>query len=309
MGEMVKPKVFLVGYTTMDKDGMNAYLEAAGNTAFLEAVNTARRDGLSDGEILCSFYAKLCYKSLTTGHNLNISRVRDIADNLDNCNLVGHQSVFEHCSLNFVITDCSRVFTHELVRHRVGTAISQTSGRYCRLNEVSLVFDPALESVASLCDGFIKDIEEKIYRLECYLGLRDPPVDNLGTRWIIGGGPWPPNDKLDFATKKKLTSAVRRIAPNGQANEVGWSVNLRSLRHIVQLRTSRHAEWEIRYVFAQIYQLVKDRWPTLFAGATVEDVDGLPEISGLRMQPYEPKKLSDYTESEINEELKRRHHV
>ncbi len=94
-------------------------------------------------------------------------------------------------------------------------------------------------------------------------------------------------DMKDFARKKKITSALRRIAPNGQSNEIGFTVNLRSLRHTLMLRTSRHAEWEIRLVFNQLYQLLKDKYPMIFYGAKEEMVEGLLEISGMKMQPYE----------------------
>lgn len=56
-------------------------------------------------------------------------------------------SVFEHCYLNFTVANCSRVFTHELVRHRVGTSFSQTSGRYVRSEALNLVIDPILDPI------------------------------------------------------------------------------------------------------------------------------------------------------------------
>lgn len=91
----------------------------------------------------------------------------------------------------------------------------------------------------------------------------------------------------DFGRKKKITSALRRLLPNGQSNEIGFSANLRTLRHTVQVRTSRHAEWEIRFVFGKVYELLKGRYPMLFHGAWEEVVDDLVEVSGMKMQPYE----------------------
>lgn len=83
----------------------------------------------------------------------------------------------------------------------------------------------------------------------------------------------------DFGTKKKITSAMRRILPNGQSNEIGFSLNLRSLRHLIQLRTSRHAEWEIRLIFNQVYELVKLKYPAILADAKLEFVDNANEIT------------------------------
>lgn len=67
--------------------------------------------------------------------------------------------------------------------------------------------------------------------------------------------------------------------PNGQANEIGFGVNLRSLRNLLVLRTSRHAEWEIRLVFNQIANLVRAKYPTLFEDEKQLVVDDLPEIT------------------------------
>jgi thymidylate synthase (FAD) len=75
-------------------------------------------------------------------------------------------------------------------------------------------------------------------------------------------------------------------ADQGQANEIGFSLNLRSLRHTLMMRTARHAEWEIRLVFAQVYDLVKQRYPLVVADATEEEVDGIVEVSGLRTTPW-----------------------
>jgi thymidylate synthase (FAD) len=83
----------------------------------------------------------------------------------------------------------------------------------------------------------------------------------------------------DFSVKKKITSAMRRILPNGQANEIGFSVNLRSLRHTIVMRTSRHAEYEIRVIFNQIFNLVKDKYPAIFTDSVIEEVDGINEIT------------------------------
>jgi thymidylate synthase (FAD) len=269
VGSFVVPDVHYLGCTGIDWPGLEGYLLASGNQDFVETARAAKDQGLSDGEILCSFYAKLCYKSLTLGQNANISRLRDIRDNLRGCFDQGHGSVFEHCQLNFVARNVSRILTHEFCRHRVGTAFSQTSGRYVRGDSLDIVLDPILEPVRERAARLQAVIEQEYRAMVKEMGL---------------------DTATDFAWKKKVTSALRRLLPNGQSNEIGFSLNLRSLRHVVQLRTSRHAEWEIRVLFAQVYRLVRAKHPLVFYGAVEEEVDGLPEVSGMRMQPYEPKE-------------------
>lgn len=253
-----KPVVSLVARTTLSREGILEYLQATGNEEFVDTMLAAHDSGLSDMEVLVSMMAKLCYKSLTIGHNANITRVRDIQSNIEAAIASGHGSVLEHASMSFIVRDCSRIFTHELVRHRAGTAFSQNSGRYIRLDSIDVVVDPILKPV----EQYIQEIAEYLE------GRYAVMADKLGMN----------AEGINFATKKKLTSALRRIAPNGQTNEIGFSVNLRALRFVIQKRTDRAAEWEIRHVFAQVYRIAFGIVPTLFCDATVNDVDGLPEV-------------------------------
>lgn len=252
----VQPKTYLTGITGITS-GLTDYLIESGNEEFLGAIDQARLEGLSDGEILCSFYAKLCYKSLTLGQNSNVTKIRDIESNLMGCFDSGHGSVFEHCFLNFVTMDCSRVFTHELVRHRVGTAYSQTSGRYVALDDIGFIIDPLLQEDPE-CDEAIQKLLLQI----------EDTAKFLRNRLIKDGDP--------FTKKKKVTSAIRRIAPNGQSNEIGWSMNVRSLRNTLVLRTSEHAEWEIRVVFNQVGKIIEEKFPLmLYKLNKIDTGDGL----------------------------------
>lgn len=288
MGKFVEPKVYWVGYQEINETGVEQYLKDSENKDFLKSMQAARQAGLTSAEILCSMFAKLCYKSLTLGHNPNVSRLRDIEDNIRNCHDVGHGSVFEHVWFNFIAADCSRIFTHELVRHRAGTAFSQNSGRFIRLDKIDIVFDPILEPIRQLCEEK-REYDEQWYR---------KAVEAIGLPAM-----------KNFDRKKKVTSALRRFAPNGQSNEIGFSLNLRSIRHTVMARTSRHAEWEIRKIFEQVYLLLKDKHPTMFHGAKEEIIEGIAEVTGMRMQPYEKTAdvlLSELTEEQLEAELARR---
>ena len=367
MASLVKPKVFLVGYTTADPQGIEEYLRYTKQEDFLDTWKQAMDEGVSPGEALCSLFAKMCYKSLVLGKNTNVSRVRDIRKNLESCHDTGHGSVFEHCQLNFIVTNCSRVYTHEQVRHRVGFAYSQTSGRYCRLDKIDLVWSDLLDPVKNLWLDHLARTEDLVYLSECRLGLRKPPFgispDQLrddaalehgmppinilavlyaarermqpeDAAWVkmmytpANGGHykypgrendqrarnlarWVPDDSLNFDKRKAITSAIRRIAPNGQSNEIGMSCNIRALRHTVQLRTQRFAETEIREVWGQIYCLVKARFPTMFYRAKEHMHDNLLEIRGMKMQPYEieagdPDALRFYTVEQLHAEIANR---
>lgn len=326
----VEPKVFITGFTGVDREGLTAYLKHTGQEQFLDAVEQAERDGIAPAEWLVSFYAKLCYKSLVVGQNANLQAVRDIKGNVEGILKTAHGSVLEHVSVNFIVTDCSRVATHEQVRHRVGVAYSQTSGRYCRIDigGLQVVWDPILEGCEDLAVRCLNNIERTIYYMECRKGLRVPPavypnVPMDAWHWplveVVQAGylpsfaaesdksllMWVPNTAVDFTTKKKLTSAFRRFAPNGQSNEIGMTLNIRTLRHTIMMRTARYAEWEIRKIYEQIYLLMKERFPLLFSDAQEEIIEGVIEVSRMRMNPYD-RALSDHSDAEIVAEMQRR---
>ena len=255
---VVKPTVYLVGHTTMKMDTLKTYLSDVSAESFVAEIEAAKFAGLTDMEILSSVFAKLCYKSFCIGNNKNISKTRSISDNIKGCFDTKHGSVFEHVSFNFVIKDCSRVFTHELVRHRVGTAFSQHSGRYIREDALKIVADPDI--------AYQPAFQE-------YLNIIPKLYENLENDLQI-------DSQKSFEDRKRLTSALRRILPNGGANDIAFSVNVRELRHILCMRTSRHAEWEMRYVFDQVYRIIIDQgFGAFLHGLAINTYKELVEIS------------------------------
>jgi thymidylate synthase (FAD) len=264
LSTMTRPRTFLIGYTQPDMQGLREYLAYTKQMEFLEDFDNAVQQGVHPGMALCSFYAKLCYRSLVEGKNSNITKIREIEANLKGTFDSHHGSVFEHCWFNFVTTDCSRVFTHELVRHRVGTAFSQTSGRYCTVEDAMLVLPEELEDagIAAEMRIVLGGIKRSVAKWRKQLGL---------------------DEEKDFTRKKRLTSALRRIMPNGATNEIGWSVNIRSLRHILTLRSNRHAEWEIRSVMHDVGTIIEERIPLLLYGGSVETVEGFKEYTNLQI--------------------------
>jgi thymidylate synthase (FAD) len=168
--------------------------------------------------------------------------------------------VIEHAVLNFVFADVSRVFTHELVRHRAGTAISQESLRFVRLDRLSAFMPSHIREDEDGMEIYARTLEqlEEVQR-------------SLAKVYAIEG-------ESKFDRKKKLTSAFRRVAPEGLATTIGWSCNFRALRHVIEMRTAPDAEEELRVVFGKVYEVVKDRYTSLMGDYEVEIADGLPWI-------------------------------
>ena len=133
--------------------------------------------------------------------------------------------------------------THELVRHRVGTAISQESLRYVRPTDIGLWLPPDLANKKMKIRAIVERIEE---------GYRD-----LEKSYDWGG--------MNFDAKKQITSGLRRILPDGIATSIVWTANHRTIRHVIAMRTAEPAEAEIRYVFDKVARLMKKKFPLIYA--------------------------------------------
>ena len=68
--------------------------------------------------------------------------------------------MLEHANYSFALRNVSRVFTHELVRHRAGSAFSQESLRYVRLTDIGFRVPPALEPVREQVLSIVEQLEE-----------------------------------------------------------------------------------------------------------------------------------------------------
>lgn len=258
--KLVEPKAFIIGETRIVPEGMQAFLEEIG-------VPEWTTDGESDSEVIVEAAGKLCYMSFDTSLNKNLTKT-GTRNNFDYIQkgLIGteHGSVLEHVAINIVFTNVSRVMTHELVRHRAGAAYSQTSGRYVRTDELAFWMPTIIKEDIALAELF----EEAILHQESIIKRMEEAsrINSLTTQ-------------ADFDRKKKLTSAFRRIVGNGVANNIEATFNHRALRFVIQQRTSRHAEEEIRLVFNSLFNQVADRFPALYADAHREMVDGHFEVT------------------------------
>lgn len=250
----------MVGRTIPDLDGIAAYLGEVGGMSWLssraEPVDPVDPEqGMTfvgePGALLTEFMGRLCYRSWEPGLNKNVTRIReDQQEYLLNVLNSNHGSVLEHAVYNFAVAYGSRVFTHEAVRHRAGTAISQESMRFVRLDDLPFWIPPWFQSDERYTDALHQCLEllahaEQVQRmLAVEFGLDD--------------------DGVPFAEKKAKTSFMRRFAPDGVATHMGWSANIRALRWIVQQRTELGAEEEIRLIFDQVANIMTANEPMLF---------------------------------------------
>lgn len=249
----VQPQVYLIAAPALDYEEIEEYLKEVGGESWLERIYRES----DDPQNLVEFAGRFCYRSWEPGLNPNVTRIRtDQGDYLKNILSSAHGSVLEHAQFTFALHNVSRVFTHEQVRHRVGTAISQESLRFVRLDNLPFWFpdwaqtDPELLTRATT---LLKEMEEFQGWMADHFGLDEEGVP--------------------FAEKKAKTSFMRRFAPEGVATGMVWSANIRTLRHTIESRTAKGAEEEIRIIFDRIGRIMQQECPLLFGDYEV-DADG-----------------------------------
>jgi len=86
-------------------------------------------------------------------------------------------------------------------------------------------------------------------------------------------------DNQPFKMKKKLTTAMRRLVPDGIATVLGFTVNHRQLRFMIEQRTSAANDEEIRIVFFKIFEQAIKLYPNMMFDADVTIVEGLEEVT------------------------------
>lgn len=178
----------------------------------------------------------------------------------------GHGSVFEHGQWSFILSGISRALSHELIRHRVGTSISQLSTRYVDAKEMQIVVPP---------DYVGTELEET------YLDLAEKA--KIGYNVLVQEGEKVlerrANESLrDF--RKRVRQAARYILPHGIETIIFWSCNMRELRHVFVMRGSRFADIEFRILANLLFDIVEANSPIAVYGLVRNPLpDGTLEIT------------------------------
>ncbi len=245
------PQIELIARPSVDLDALERYLKTVGGDSWLQ-MRREQDEGVNDGQLLVEAAGRACYRSWTEGLNPNVTKVRrDQKDYFLNILRSGHGSVLEHANYSFIIWDVSRVFTHELVRHRAGSAFSQESLRFVRIKDLPFRIPESLEPLRTNIVSILETLEEFQVSAAEHFGLDEQGVN--------------------FHTKKEITSALRRLAPEGMSTMIIWTANIRTLRHVIQARTDRGAEEELRIVFNEVGEIMRQEAPLLFGDYVVED--------------------------------------
>src|SRR5439155_1765798 len=155
-----RPAVFLIARPALDLQGMRGYLDDVGGDSWLQRRLEETDADPNGAELLVEFAGRACYRSWEPGLNPNVRKVRtDQREYFANILRSAHGSVLEHANFSFALRNCGRVFTHELVRHRAGSAFSQESLRYVRLADIGFRVPPALAPLRERVLAIVEQLE------------------------------------------------------------------------------------------------------------------------------------------------------
>jgi thymidylate synthase (FAD) len=173
----------------------------------------------------------------------------------------GHGSVLEHATFSFLCYGISRSNTHEIVRHRAGTAYSQLSQRYVSGKVLRFVERPEYRDVPSLHRRFCE-------RVDAAWQEYHEVADELLSLQKEGDSHLSAERATD--RRKRVQQTARSVLPNEVETILFMSANVRAWRHIIEMRTDSHAESEIRDLFFRVFLCLRRAEPILFGDYKVE---------------------------------------
>lgn len=217
---------------------------------------------------LIEFAGRACYRSWNRPNPATSTTPRYVQHLMD----VGHLSVLEHGTVSLYITDVSRSFTHELVRHR-HLSFSQLSQRYVSIDKMEdegyitpPLFDDDAEAETILTGAWIRAVAD-------YRALINRAEKLLAGHPAVGRG--------DVTlVRKQAREAARAVLPNMTPTAIVVTGNHRTWREFLQKRATIHADAEMCEVAVDVFGVLKLTEPILYQDAKIESIDGRPVLIG-----------------------------
>jgi len=210
----------------------------------------------SDTEQIPEIAGRICYQSFGNprpgGNAAYLKRILS----------EGHGSVLEHSSIGFIIHGVSRSLTHELIRHRAGTAVSELSQRFVDADNLGFVVPPRWGVMVP--NSFIHACKE-----------------SLASYKMLVRGDDPVNVSVTTLERKRIREAARSVLPNCTETHIAFTANLRAWRNILEQRGNIHADLEIRRLAVALLKPLKKYAPNVFQDMeSFVDEDGRESVKG-----------------------------
>jgi thymidylate synthase (FAD) len=248
--------VVLLAKPQVELEGMRPFLEGFGaELDFAQYLDDPTP--LTPAARLMKTAGQTCYASFGPQRTYNENAKRYFA----NLSSSGHGSVYEHAVFSFLLYGISRSNTHEIVRHRAGTAFSQLSQRFVSGKVLRFVERPEYRDHPALHKSFEERIDRAAREYE-------EIADELLSLQSEGDQLLSAEAKTD--RRKRVQQTARSVLPNETETILVLSGNVRSWRHMIEMRTDQHAESEIRDLFFRIFLCLRMAEPLLFEDYAIE---------------------------------------
>lgn len=276
-------KVYLVGSTNFEVD---AFLRFLGESSSLREDAAPREhawrrtSNAGPAEELVEAAGRICYMSFG-----NRQSPRSNEDYIARLIEMGHESVLEHVSWTFVITDVSRALTHQLVRHRVGFAFSQLSQQYHEDRDPLFVEPALLNRFPKAQEAWRRAIT---VAKESYCEILEQ-LNQIDRNSV---------PDLDFKEiHRAVRSAARSVLPNATATTIAVTINARALRHFLSVRGCIPGDEEMRLLASELFKLVREEAPSILVDFKLDTLkDGSPIVFRERKEPIELRNSKEERE-------------
>jgi thymidylate synthase (FAD) len=164
-----------------------------------------------------------------------------------------HLSCAEHIVMNWHVIGSSRLELQEHMRHRMASPTVEST-RYVlkkmldSLDYADVFVSPDLSALpadkAALADEIIKEVQRKFFS-----AAKD--MRNNGI----------PNDYIKY------------IVPESLRTSFSWTINLRSFINFLQLRTDKHAHFEIRHIANEMRMAIGESMAAKYVDEILNQMD------------------------------------
>lgn len=184
----------------------------------------------------------------------------------------------------FEISEISRVFSHEFVRHEIGVGKVQRSQRYVNEDGFGYVIPKSLQDASVLVKVPITDLdthEVKYVDTVLYYNDFQNIVSQMYKGFVNGGA------KMEDA---------RYVLTNATFTKIHVSFDWEGLKQFCYRRCCSRAQWEIREVACKIKEEVTKAYPFLGEqlGAPCQQLGYCPEEKGCGKMPSKDEVLEGY---------------
>lgn len=145
---------------------------------------------------------------------------------------MGHESIIEHCEVNFELTNISRACATQLLRHRIASYTCE-SMRYVKMTNYECVTPGAIEVNPEATKQFDKAIvaAKKAYNALLEMGIK--------------------------------AEDARACLPIATCTRAFFTMNFRAIRHFLHERMNTRAQREVRMVALRMYEQISELYPWL----------------------------------------------